>query len=158
MEVVRRVWSGRVVPLLTAIAARVGDFFEEWAFRTSLAFDVLAGRLPMVRPRRWWNRATEPPTLIDVYDWTAERLIYSVMVWPRLEDPVQNSHRDHRERVRQVLEVLHAGATDMAWCTRYEVDRALRWDHERQVWVGFDGFAFDGGRLREYVRNGTARR
>jgi hypothetical protein len=153
---VRQLYRKRVALPLTVLAVRVGDAFEECAFRLALAFEVLVGRLPMVRPRRWWNRATEPPTLIDVRDFTDERLIYSVLVWPPLEGPVESRERDHHERVHQVIRVLHAGATDMAWSTRYGVDEeGLRWDHERGVWEASDGYAFDGERLYEYSREGA---
>ena len=151
MEVARRFWRGRIAPVLSALAARMGDALEEWAFRLSLAFDVLAGRLPASPPRRWWNRAQEPPTLIDAFDWTDERLIFSVLVWPSLEDD-----GDHAARLRQVYAVLHAGATDMNWSTRYGVHEDLRWDAPRGVWVCSDGFAYDGSRLYGYSRAGSA--
>ena len=53
-----------------------------------------------------------------------------------------------------MLEVLYAGASDMNWSTRYDVDGVLRWDPKREVWVGPDGFAFDGERLRDYSKGG----
>ena len=62
---------------------------------------------------------------------------------------------DHHERVHQVIRVLHAGATEMAWSTRYDVDDGLTWDAKREVWVGSDGFAYDGERLRSYSRGGS---
>jgi hypothetical protein len=43
-----------------------------------------------------------------------------------------------------------------AWSTRYDVEDGLRWDAERSVWTASDGFAFDGSRLHDYSRNGTA--
>ena len=142
MEVVRRFWHGRVAP-----------FLEECAFRLALAFDVLVGRVSVERPRRFWNRSLEPPVLINAFDWTDGRLIFSVLVWPSLES---DDARAQRERARQVLGVLHAGATEMAWSTRYDVEDGLRWDAERSVWTASDGFAFDGERLFEYSRGGKA--
>ena len=115
---VARFWRGRIAPVLEALAAAVAAFVAESRFRISLAFDVLAGRTPMVRPRRWWNRNTEPPTLIDVHDWTNDRLIFSVLVWPPLEERPETKARDHHERVHQVIRVLHEGATEMAWSKR----------------------------------------
>ena len=53
-----------------------------------------------------------------------------------------NAAHAQEERAKQVIRVLHAGAAEMAWSTRYEVDYGLRWDHERQVWVGEDEFAY----------------
>jgi hypothetical protein len=138
------------------MAGAIVAFVSEAAFRAELAFDVLRGRVPMVRPRRWWNRNVEPPTLIDVRDWTADRLLFSVLVWPPLEEPAETKARDHHERVHQVIRVLHEGATEMAWSTRYDVDDGLRWDAKREVWVGSDGFAHDGQRLFAYSRGGKA--
>ena len=155
MEVARRFWTGRVAPVLTAIAGAVVAFVAEACFRAELAFDVLRGRVPMVRPRRWWNRNAEHPTLVDVHDWTNERLIFSVLVWPPLEEPIENRERDHHERVHEIIRVLHAGTTEMAWSTRYDVGDGLTWDAGREVWVGSDGFAYDGERLRGYSRAGT---
>ncbi len=47
-----------------------------------------------------------------------------------------------QERTKQVMRVIHAGAAEMAWSTRYEVDYGLRWDPEREVWTATDGFAY----------------
>lgn len=147
MEVARR--------FCRAVGAAVAAFVAEAAFRAELAFAVLAGRVPMVRPRRWWNRNAEPPTLIDVHDWTDDRLVFSVLVWPPLEGPVESCERDHHDRVHEVIRVLHGGATEMAWSTRYDVED-LTWDVKREVWVGSDGFAYDGKRLLAYSRGGKA--
>jgi hypothetical protein len=152
---VARFWRGRVAPVLGALAAAVAAFVGEACFRVELAFDVLAGRVPKVRPRRWWNRNAEPPTLVDVRDWTDDRLIFSVLVWPPLEEPTQSRERDHHERIHQIIRVLHAGATEMAWSTRYDVDDGLEWDAKREMWKGSDSFAYDGSRLYDYSRGGT---
>jgi hypothetical protein len=138
-----------------AFANAVGGFIEEAAFRVALPFKVLIGRMPLEVERRWWNRATETPTLIDVYDWTNERHIFSVLVWPVLEAPPERAAISQEERVELVREVLHRGAAEMALTTRYETDYGLRWDHERRVWTTEDGFAYDGERLYDYSRSGA---
>jgi hypothetical protein len=120
-----------------------GAFIEEAAFRTSLAWAVLRGRSPKPVGKRWWNRATETPLLLDVWDWPTERHVFSVLVWPSLEVPPEKAPYAQQERAKQVMRVIHAGAAEMAWSTRYEVDYGLRWDHERQVWVAADGFAYE---------------
>ena len=127
-----------------AFANAVGAFLEEAAFRVSLAWAVLRGRAPRPVEKRWWNRAVERPVLIDVYDWTDERHIFSVLVWPALEVPPEKAHRVQQQRAKEVIRVLHAGAAELAWSTQYVVDYGLEWDHERQVWSAEDGFAFDG--------------
>jgi hypothetical protein len=109
----------------------------------------------VARSLRWWNRALEPPVLIDAFDWTDQRLLFSVLVWPPLEGPPHASYQGQRERTRQVLEVLHAGAADVGWSTLYEVDDGLRWD-AREVWTGSDGFAHDGQKFLAYSRGGRA--
>jgi hypothetical protein len=134
VEVVRRAWYW--------FANTVGDFIEEAAERTALAWAVLRGKSPKPVEKRWWNRATETPVLVDVWDWTDERLIFSVLVWPSLEVAPERAAHAQEERAKQVVRVLHAGAAEMAWSTRYEVDYGLRWDAEREVWIATDGFAY----------------
>jgi hypothetical protein len=82
---------------------------------------------------------------LDVYAWTDDRHIFSVLVWPSLEVPSEAQKATHmqRERARQVIRVINAGAAEMAWSTRYEVTYGLEWDYTRQVWTGEDGFAYD---------------
>ncbi len=127
------------------LADVVGGFIEEAAFRVVLAWAVLRGKSPKPVEKRWWNRALEAPVLVDVYDWTNERHIFSVLVWPTLEAPA-DSYRDaarlQRERAELVKQVIARGAAEKMWSTRFEVDYGLRWDHERQVWVAEDGFAY----------------
>jgi hypothetical protein len=133
----------------------VGAFLEEAAFRASLAWAVLRGKAPKPLEKRWWNRSLETPILIDTYDWTDERLLYSVLIWPSLEVPPEKATYAQQERAKQIIRVLHAGAAEMAWSTRYEVDYGLKWDHERQVWTAEDGFAYDGAHLFDYSRSGA---
>jgi hypothetical protein len=121
----------------------VGSFLDEAAFRLVLALDVIAGRMPRQVERRWWNRAVETPVLIDVYDWTDERRIFSALVWPSLETSAHDAYA-HHQRLEAVKRVIARGAAEMAWSTRYETDYGLRWDHERQVWTASDEFAYDG--------------
>jgi hypothetical protein len=100
--------------------------------------------------KRWWKGATETPVLVDAYAWTDERHIFAVLVWPALEPPSRPAAHAPRERARQVIRVLHAGAAERAWSTRYEVDHGIRWDPAREAWVAADGFAYDGQRLYDY--------
>jgi len=150
----RGFYESRVVPAWRAFACALGDFFDEVAFRVVLAFDVIAGRMPRQVERRWWNRATETPVLVDVYDWTDDRLIFSVLAWPSLESSPGKATHDHRERVRTVMGAIAKGAAERAWSTRFETDYDLRWDAERQVWAATDGYTFDGARLHDYSRGG----
>ncbi len=137
-------YHDRVLPAWQTFAHGLGDFLEEAAFRVVLAFDVIVGRMPRQVEKRWWNRAVEVPVLIDVFDWTDGRHIFSVCIWPSLESPAEDAARDHRERVRTVKEVVARGAAEMAWSTRFVTDYGLKWDHKRQVWTATDGFAYDG--------------
>ena len=123
-------------------ANAVGDFLDEAAFRVVLTWAVLRGKAPKPIEKRWWNRATETPILIDVYDWTNERHIFSVLVWPALEVPPENASRAHRERAELVKEVIARGAAEKMWSTRFEVDYGLMWDADRQVWTAEDEFAY----------------
>jgi hypothetical protein len=134
VEVVTRWWL--------RFANAVGSAIEEAAFRVVLAFKVLAGRVPLRTERRSWSKVVEAPVLVDVYDWTDDRRIFSVLVWPPLEVEPPEAYSLHEERVEEVISAISRGAADKAWCTRWETDHSLRWDPERQVWVAADGFAY----------------
>lgn len=123
-------------------ANAVGAFIEELIFRVMLALKVLSGRVPLKAERRSWSKVVEAPVLVDVYDWTNERRIFSVLVWPPLETPADEAYSRHDERVSQVLEVIARGASEKALSTRWDVDYGLAWDHKRQVWTAKDGFAY----------------
>ncbi len=136
MEVaLRHYW--RVVRDAVSSAAR------EAGFRISLAWSVLLGRFPIYRERRWWNRATETPILVDVEDWRDERLLFSILVWPSLESSVPTALRDQETRTRQAKEAFGRACNDLAWTTRFDTDFGLRWDPEREVWTAADGFSYE---------------
>lgn len=141
-----------MVPAWLALLAGVAGFLEEAAFRIELAFDVLLGRVPRRAARRYWNRSTETPVLLDVSSWIDERLVFSVLVWPVLDAAPGEADRAYRERVDEVIEAIARGVSDKAWATRIEADYGLRWDNGRGVWAASDGFAYDGERLRSYSR------
>jgi hypothetical protein len=147
VEVARRYWH--------AIANALADFIEEVIERLSLAWAVLRGSSPKPLEKRWWNRATETPVLVDVYDWTDDRLIFSVLVWPSLESNAEEADYVFHQRVAEVKEVIARGAADKAWTTRVETDYGLRWDRNRECWVGSDGHAYDGSRFAADSRSPT---
>jgi hypothetical protein len=93
-----------------AFADAFGRFVDETVFRTSLAWAVLRGKSPKPVERCWWNRSLETPVLLDVWDWTDDRLLYSVLLWPSLEAPPEQAPHAHHQRVKQVKRVLVAGA------------------------------------------------
>jgi len=158
VEVARRFWRERAAPFFASVLAALVAFKDEVTFRSSLAWAVLAGRVPVERKRRWWNRAAEAPVLVDVSDWTDERLIFSVLVWPPLESSAHRAGHDHDARVRDVKEVIERGSLAMAYTTRFDTDYGLRWDVKREAWVASDGHAFDGERLTDYSRGGEVGR
>jgi hypothetical protein len=153
MEVGRRLYRERIVPAAFWLAALVGGFLEEAIFRLGLAFYVLRGGTPQPLERRWWNRGAEVPSLVDVYDWTTARLLFSFLVWPPLESDLATAERDHRYRVEEVLEAIAKGAAEKMWSTYWEASE-LKWDYQREVWVDAAGHAYDGARLYEYSRGG----
>jgi hypothetical protein len=141
VEVVVRYWY--------AFANAVGGAVEEAAFRVVLAFKVLSGRVPLRTERlRKWSKVVEAPVLVDAYDWTNDRRIFSVLVWPPLEVEPPEAYSLHEERVEEVIAAISKGAADRAWCTRWEVDDGLQWDHKRQVWVAEDNFAYAPSEVR----------
>jgi hypothetical protein len=135
--------KARLIRWWLAFAGAVGGFLDEAAHRLSLAWAVLLGRMPLQREKRWWNRATETPALLNVYSWADERLIFSVLIWPSLESSPEDADYVFRQRVGEVKEAIARGVADKAWCTRFETDYGLRWDHQRQVWTVADGFAYE---------------
>ena len=66
----------------------------------------------MEAERRFWNRGAECLILVDVKDWTDERLIFTCVVWPVLqaEDPNvfrsldERVEEDKRERIQAVID------------------------------------------------------
>ena len=144
----RLAWCDYFSRLAGSLKARA-DEYDQTAFRVVLACRVIAGRLPLEVERREWNRSVEAPVLIDAFDWTDDRKIFSVLVWPPLESPSEDALRDHRLRASQVKAVIAKGATEMAHSTRFETDHGLRWDHDREVWTATDGFPFGGKRTHD---------
>jgi hypothetical protein len=125
MEVVTRWWL--------AFANAVGGFLDEAAFRISLACRVLLGKSPRPVEKRAWDKDLEVPTLLDFFDWTADRHLFSVLVWPSLEVAEDEADRAQEERAKQVKQVIIRGASEMAWSTRVEVTYGLAWDSKRKV-------------------------
>ena len=60
---------------------------------------------------------------------------------------------DHDECVGDVLAAISKGAAEKAWSMRYDKDDYLLWGHERQVWAGEDGYAYDDARFFAYSRS-----
>jgi hypothetical protein len=118
-----------------AFANAVGACIEEAVFRVSLATRVLLGKAPKPVERRPWDKDLETPTLLDFFDWTTSRHLFSVLVWPSLEIPAQGAKAAQEERVEQVKEVIMRGAAEKALSTRVEVTYGLVWDRERGAWV-----------------------
>jgi hypothetical protein len=95
-----------------AFAHAFADLLDESAHRIGLALWVLLGRTPMEAERRFWNRGAECPILVDVKDWTDERLIFTCVVWPVLQAEGPNVFRslderveeDKRERIQAVID------------------------------------------------------
>ena len=79
---------------------------------------------------------------LNLHDWTNERRIFSVLVWPPLEVELPEAYDAHEERVEEVIEAICRGAAEKRWSTHWHVDDGLRWDSGRQVWVASDGFAY----------------
>jgi hypothetical protein len=159
MEVVKGFWRERVFPIWVAFANALGAFIEEALFRVMLASCVLRGEAPRKVKRRNWNLGEETPVLVDVFDWTNDRLIFSVLVWPTL-DPDHRFYTEAQqardERVEEVIRVIAKGAPEQLWSMHWRIDYDLRWDNRRGAWIDSDGHAYDGARLYDYSRNGAA--
>jgi hypothetical protein len=138
-----------------AFANAVGGFIEEAAFRVVLAWAVLRGKSPKPLEKRAWDKDLDTPTLLEFFDWTTDRHLFSTLVWPTLEVPEDEAYRAHCARTEQVKRIILKGAAEKAWSTRVEVTYGLVWDRQRQAWVAPDGFAYDGERLYDYSREGS---
>jgi hypothetical protein len=125
-----------------ALAEAVGAFIEEAIFRVSLATCVLLGKSPKPVEQRAWDKDLDTPTLLEFFDWTTDRHLFSVLVWPSLEVPAQGAGHAQEERVEQVKEVIMRGAAEKAWATRVVLTYGLVWDRERQAWVAPDDFGY----------------
>jgi hypothetical protein len=136
----------RVVQAWFTFARVVGDFLDEAGYRVSLAFRVLFGLVPVEVERRPWNQDAECPVLMDIFDWTQDKLVASVLVWPVLEATPENADEALVERVEQFKGILYKGAADMAISTRVDIDCFLRWDSNRRCWVDDTGYSYDGDR------------
>ena len=70
----------------------------------------------------------------------------TISVEERLEQ-IEHTKEDGRisasTEALEVLEAISRGAADRLWSVRHEVDGDLRRDHERQVWAGAEGFAYE---------------
>ena len=152
MEALRGLWRGRVVPAWAAFVGALGSFLDEASFRSRLAWHVLVGRVPDAVRLRGWNRATETPVLVDAHDWTTDRLVFSLLVWPPLDAPARAAPYDHDERTRQIKEAFGRVCADRAWSVRFETDYGLRWDHAREVWADSGGHAYDGQKFKRPAR------
>ena len=146
MEVVTRWWL--------TFSTVVGDVIEEAVFRLALAFDVLVGKVPQRTDKRAWVRSVDVPVLVDTYDWTTDRLLFSVLIWPALELPGRDAERAQRERVEQVTEAIAQGAREKMWSTYWVVDHGLQWDPHRECWRDGDGPHYDGSRFA-HLRHGS---
>jgi hypothetical protein len=135
MEMIRGWW--------TAFANAVGAFLDESKFRCQLAWNVLTGRIPTKTKKRHWNPEMERPAVIHVQDWTTERHIMSVVVWPSLESKAHDALFKHGRRVDQVREVLARGCAEQAWATSFSVEYGLSWDPARRVWTDVSGFSYE---------------
>jgi hypothetical protein len=91
---------------------------------------------------------------LDVFDWTNDRLLFSVLIWPSLEPSPEDADYVFHERVDEIKEAIAKGCADKSWSTLFETDYGLQWDHRRECWVDGDGHAYDGARF-EAIRGRT---
>jgi hypothetical protein len=145
IDTLRRFWH--------TFANALVSFLEEAAFRIELVWAVILGRVPIERERRLWNRSVESPILVDAYDFTDSRLLFSLLVWPSLESPAHRARRDQEARLREIKESFGNVCTDRAWSVLFQT-QYLEWDSDREAWVSDDGHAYDGARLRDFARSG----
>jgi hypothetical protein len=86
---------------------------NEAAFRVEVAFKVLTSRMPLETELKPWLYSVYAPVLIDVHDWSTDRLLFSVLVWPPLDPDSKDDVAAHEERVVQVKEVILRGVAEI---------------------------------------------
>ena len=85
-----------------------------------------------------------------------ERRLFSVLMWPSLEAEPEHALEAMRHRTEVVMHTVARGAAEVSWSLRFDVDHALRWDHERQVWVSSDGYHYAPPPPAKEARKGGA--
>ena len=130
-----------------AFATATATFLEECILRVGLAFNILVGRVPQRTNKRPWVRSAETPVLVDCYDFTNDRQLFSILVWPPLESSREDAIYDHYQRVEGVLDAIAKGTEEKVWSMQWVVDYDLRWDPSRRVWVDGDDHRYDGARF-----------
>lgn len=130
-----------------ALKQAIKEFTDELVFRARLCWRVASGRLPIEAERRPWDVRADRPVLIDVYDWTNNELVFSVLVWPPLDKDLRNQIAARRAldlRVAHVKDTVLRGAASRKWSMFIETDYGLEWNTARRAWVDSDGHAYEG--------------
>jgi hypothetical protein len=138
-EALKRLWTGAVDWL--------GALLEEVAFRLEVAFKVLVGRVPLERAQHKWLRHQRTPVEVTVYDWSTNRLLFSVIIWPPLEREGYEYLEDFEERIQDIKQVIATGVGERGWSTLLRTNYGLEWDHRREVWTDGQGHHIDGSKF-----------
>jgi hypothetical protein len=111
----------RLALLFAAFAEAVGSFLDVAAARLTLAFYVLMGwSPPSTDSGRFWNRAIEVPVIVHIKQWSDQRILYSILVWPATEYPEEDAREGHQHRVDAIKEAVAKGASEKMWSVQFE--------------------------------------
>jgi hypothetical protein len=129
-------------------ANALASFFDEVAFRLALACRVIVGAVPVEVEKRRWVRSVNKPVLIDGHDWTTGRLLFSILVYPAIDElDLSAAEAAHYQRVEQIKQIVARGAGDLRLSLYLETEWDLRWDNGREVWIDGGDYAYDASRF-----------
>ena len=142
-----------------ACANAVANFLDEVAFRVGLACRVIVGAVPVEVEKRPWVRSVNKPVLVDGCDWTTNRVLFSIVVYPPVDElDLSKAEAAHYRRVNQIKEIVARGAGDLRFSLYLETEWDMEWDYERVVWIDRDGYAYDASRFGVGTRSGSCER
>ena len=131
-----------------AFVNALANFFDAAAFRTVLACRVIVGAVPVEVGKRRWVRSVDKPVLVDGHDWTTGRLLFSILVYPAIDElDLSKAEAAHYQRVEQIKQIVAQGAGDLRLSLYLETEWDLRWDNRREVWIDGDDYAYDASRF-----------
>jgi hypothetical protein len=142
-----------------AFANAAANFLGEVAFRVGLACRVIVGAVPVEVQKRRWVRSVNKPVLVDGCDWTTNRVLFSIVVYPPVDElDLSKAEAAHYRRVNQIKEIVARGAGDLRLSLYLETEWDMEWDIGREVWIDRDGYAYDASRFGVGTRSGSSER
>jgi hypothetical protein len=140
-----------------AFANAAANFLDEVAFRVGLACRVIVGTVPVEVEKRPWVRSVNKPVLVDGCVWTTNRVLFSIVVYPPVDElDLSKAEGAHYRRVNQIKEIVARGAGDLRLSLYLETEWDMDWHNRREVWIDRGGYAYDASRFGVGTRSGSS--